>query len=175
MPRSATTIDPGVSTGHLETAPIRTDSVVRRASIGRRIFTLTVATIALVVFIILLGDVRRERVAVAQAQWFADMLHKQMGESTTLPVNVAPHAVADDARRLAALDWLTRDEIRHLRNLPGPIIVAHTQPVPRVLLSDGRAAVLHESGKLQSRWVSSSEFESMFAWQRSVLRQENNE
>ena len=60
----------------------------RRPPVRRSMVFLAIATIALVVFILILGDARRKRTALSRAAWYADTLSKQLGEGGTLPLNL---------------------------------------------------------------------------------------
>ncbi|UCC31725.1 MAG: hypothetical protein JSU86_05485, partial [Phycisphaerales bacterium] len=85
-------------------------SARRRLSILRSVIVLAVATIALLVFILAQGDVRRRQRAMEQAQWHANGLAKRVGEAGALPLNLEPEPAP--GRRLEMFESLSRQEAR---------------------------------------------------------------
>jgi hypothetical protein len=60
----------------------------KRPPVRRSVAILVVGAMVLVNFILVLGDVRRKRTAVSQAEWYAGELTRRMSEGTMLPLNL---------------------------------------------------------------------------------------
>ena len=131
----------------------------RRAPVRRTVTWLIVATVALAIFILVLGDVRRKRNALSQAAWYARELSNRLGESRTLPLNLDIDVALAHEAKLQAFEWLTREEARRLRGEQRRIIVAWTREIRQILASNGRAVVFFQSGTFQPEWVTLAEFE----------------
>ena len=131
---------------------------------------LTVSTVALVVFILVLGDMRRKYTAVQLATWYADELTERLGGTQALPLNLKPDAAPEHARKVKKFDWwLPREDARLLRGRPGRILVARTHPVNRSLAPNGRAVVFFTSGTFHTDWLARTEFDDVDAAQQSAL------
>ena len=130
---------------------------------------LTVSTLALVVFILVLGDMRRKYTAVQFATWYADELTERLGGTQALPLNLKPDAAPEHARKVKEFEWLPREDARQLRGRDGRILVARTRPVNRSLAPDGRAVVFFTSGTFHTEWLALAEFDDLDAAQRRTL------
>lgn len=130
---------------------------------------LAVATIVLVVFILLLGDARRRRAALFQAEWYAAALSSRYGESPTLPLNLDIEPAGRQQIGSRIFKRLTRLEARRLRHTDHAVMVVWTQPVRQVLARDGRAVIFFENGVFRFDWLSPAEFDEAHAAQQAEL------
>lgn len=134
-----------------------------------RLAKLILAIILVVVFIIVMGDLRRHNVPMMQAERFAEQLRQQQGETKTLPLNIRFELPPDLKTAFFSFTCLDRSEARVLRDLPGTVIMAYTRHVTRLLLSDGRAVLLFDNGNIEARWLSGREFDEIMEAQAKRL------
>jgi hypothetical protein len=126
-----------------------------------------VATLALVVFILGLGDWRRRNTAVSAVTEYARELSARLGDGRALPLNldVSPELQP----RLRRLEWLTREEARRLRAEKTRLILAQTHEVRQYLGRNGRAVVFFDNGQFESTWVTTAEFDRLYTAQLRLL------
>ncbi len=129
---------------------------------------LVIATLGLVAFILGLGDLRRQRNAVAQAKWHAGVFQARVGEGKALPLNLAPETPPEGAAQMIRLESLPHDAAMNLRGTTQPIIAAWTAPVLQVLRRDGRAVLLFHEGRFEVRWMTLRRFEELRARQTAA-------
>lgn len=132
-----------------------------RSALFRRLAWLAAATIALVLFILILGDVRRQNVAMVRAREYADELNKRLGAEKLLPLNLEPADTAAASTGKFRFEWLTRDQAFRLRGAPGPLMVAHTVPISADIVRDGRAVILFDNDQFSVLWVRAARFSEM--------------
>jgi hypothetical protein len=142
----------------------------RRPPVRRSMVLLAIATIALVVFILILGDARRKRTALSRAAWYADTLSMQLGEGGTLPLNLELDVPPEQRPELLRFQWLTREEVRRFRTSDKRVIVAHTRPIRQTLAPRGRAVVFFQAGTVDSGWLTLSEFDGLYTAQKAEHR-----
>ena len=147
----------------------------RRAPVRRSIIFLAVATVALAVFILGLGDWGRRRAALSEARWYANELSNRMGDGLALPLNLEIEVPPELRPKLHRFEWLTREQARRLRAKEGRFIVAQTTEVRQVLGSNGRAVVFFLAGEFQCDWLTLSEFDALYAAQEEELSQDASE
>lgn len=145
---------------HVATAPSP-----RRAPVRRSVIFLAIATVALAVFILGLGDWRRMRMARSEAELYANELSKRMGDGLALPLNLEIAGSPELKPKLHRFDWLTSEQARRLRSKDGRFIVAQTAEVRQVLRSNGRAVIFFQAGEFQCEWLRRSKFDALYAAQ----------
>ncbi len=156
-------------------ADTRSDTrhIRRRRAVRRQIILLLVGTVILVTFIMVLGDMRRQRWSMEQSRWYAAQLMKRSGEFRVLPLNLFVDVMQDVPDRLKAqarpFSYLTREQARLLSKSSNRLLVAWSKPVHRVLAKDGRAVVLYEEGSFQPVWIHLADFDLFFARQQQEL------
>lgn len=143
----------------------------RRRSIFRYALLLVVATGALILFILLLGDLRRESSALAQMKRYTGTLTARLGENRSLPINLEPDESPEPASRTYTFDYLSRDQAWLLRDRDKRTIVAQTLPVHQRLLFDGRVVVFFEQGRFTFEWLRMADFDKLYNVQVEELRQ----
>ncbi len=131
---------------------------------------LVVAALALLAFIGVLGDVRRQRNAVLQAERHAEVYAARAGETGTLPLNLEPAKAEPAGTKMISMEWLSADEARLLRKSAGRVIVAWTVAMVRALGQDGRAVIFFEDGRFDVEWVTLARFREIRAAQEAEIR-----
>lgn len=147
----------------------------RRAPVRRSIILLAVATVALAVFILALGDWRRRHMALDEARWYASELSNRVGEGLALPLNLEIEVPPELRPTLRKFDWLTREEAHRLRAKDGRFIVAQTGEVRQVLGSNGRAVVFFQGDGFECEWLTLAEFDALYATQEEELRRDTSD
>ena len=141
---------------------------VRRKSVGRSVMFLACCLLALMVFILVVGDVRSRGCALSYANEYARQLQARAAEDRVLPLDLsAAPAGGQTLRKMYRFEFLTPDEASELRSADRAIIVAQTIPVARRLASDGRAVVLYEQGLFRVEWMPLARFDAIWAVQQS--------
>ena len=135
-----------------------------RTPIYRSVIVLTIGTIALFIFILVQGDVRRRQRATEQARSYAATLAKRVGDAGTLPLNLGPDQM------ILQIEWLSRQDAGHLRKSAERGIVAQTKPVLQVLAYDGQAVIFFQNGRFDVEWLALSKFDERHAAQRELIR-----
>lgn len=138
-----------------------------RSSLRRRVFALAGGTIALMLFIVVLGDMRRRSVPLQQAVWYATKLTERVGDLGVLPSNLDVRSAGPETANLQRFTWLSREEARALRSHEGRVMVVHSAPIQRILSSNGRVAVFHDEHGFHAEWLS----EEVYLAQRTDLMQ----
>ena len=137
--------------------------VRRRRRIIRSLFILLVATLALAICIIVMGDIRRHKVAMTAAQAYVDQVSGRVGQQRQLPLNLG---LRDDTPPEASpvplrnIEWLTRDQAWLLRRSERRVIAAHSLPIRRRFLEDGCVAVFFEGGRFNLEWMLLPDFDT---------------
>ncbi len=139
-----------------------------REPLGRRILWLTLATLAVLTFIVWQSDLRRKRQALHAAKRYVQAVAQRVASPPELPLDLSPPAQAKTPL-LDRLMWIDPDEARRLRAVKEPVLVAYTRPIRQVLGTDGRAVVFFEGGRLAARWLTEIEFRQRLARQRKRL------
>ena len=139
-----------------------------RVSPARVGLMLIVAACALVVFIGLLGDVRRKRTALDQMRRYGESLMIRVGEAKLLPLNLEPDPARVDLRDAILMDHLSAEEAQRFRAAAGPVIVAQTTALPTAVLPKGRAALIFQGGRFSVEWLTIDEFNRRLAKQRAA-------
>lgn len=143
-----------------------------RRSLGRSAAYLAMASLGLLLFILGLGDYRRQRNSLEQAKWHAAVYQRRLSDGSALPLNLEPEMPPEDAPPMIKWEFLDRDAARALRGGGEAIIAAHTAPVLQVLRRDGRAVVFFKDGRFEVRWVPLGLFETLSAAQRKRITDE---
>lgn len=134
----------------------------RRKRVVRTLSLLAVATVGLILFIVVMGDLRRHEAAFALAEAYIDQVSQLVGQQHDLPLNLAfrvDEKPGESAATGPKLEWLTRYEALLLRRSERRVLAAHTQPILRRLMTDGRVVVFFEKGVFSSDWISLSAFD----------------
>lgn len=145
-------------------------SAKRRKSLLRYAILLAIATGALILFILLLGDLRRQSSALAQMKRYTGILTARLGEKRSLPLNLELDVSPEQASGTPAFEHLSREQAWLLRDRDKRIIVAQTFPVRQRLLFDGRAVVFFEQGRFSFEWFRADDFDKLYAAQVEELR-----
>jgi len=134
----------------------------RRKRVVRSLSLLAVATVGLILFIIVIGDLRRHERAFALAEAYIVQVSQRVGRQHALPLNLAFQVDEKPGESIAArpkLEWLSRYEALLLRRSDRRVLAAHTQPILRRVMTDGRVVVFFEKGVFSSDWISLGTFE----------------
>ncbi|MCH9003352.1 MAG: hypothetical protein IIC02_12330 [Planctomycetes bacterium] len=134
----------------------------RRKRVVRTLALLAVATVGLIVFILVMGDLRRHEGAFALAEAYIVQVSQRVGQQHALPLNLAFRVDEKPGESPAArpkLEWLTRYEALLLRRSDRRVLAAQTQPILRRLMTDGRVVVFFEKGVFSSDWISLGAFD----------------
>lgn len=142
----------------------------RRRRIARSILLLSLGSVLLIVFIIGVGDWRRQMRALDQCEWHASNLAARMGPGGALPMNLEPSPAPGRQSPMFQLEWTDRKSTRLLRETNDRYIVAQTVPVPQWLGTEGRAVVFYQAGELSVEWLTLTEFDKAVAARASELR-----
>ncbi len=144
----------------------------RRKRVARTLTSLAIATAGLILFILLMGDLRRHEAAFARAKVYIDQVTQRMGQQHVLPLNLA-FRVDEELGELTAarrkFEWLTRKESWLMRGSDRRVLVAYTDPIRRRLMADGRVIVFFEKGVFRSEWVLLEVFDRLVAAQIEEL------
>ena len=158
--------DPGThKSQHAATA-----SAPPRSSVFHSAIVLLLATLALVAFICMLGDLRRKNNAITRTRWHADAFARRVAGTDVLPLNLEPDVPPELRNQIIQVEWLPRDAARYLRSSQRRVIVAYTRPLPRVLGSNGRAVVFFQDGRFDVEWLTLSRFDGLFAAQQEEIQ-----
>ncbi len=141
------------------------DAPQRRQRIIRSAIRLTAASACLIVFILFLGDLRRQERALNQCHWHASTLTSRLGPGNALPMNLEPIESPQRETGMLRLEWLDRDQVRALRDLNTRRIVAQTVPILQVVGRDGRGVIVFDDGQFEVTWMTLSEFDKAVAMQ----------
>lgn len=141
-----------------------------RKDVVRTALMLCLATAGLVAFILGLGDLRRQRNALAQLRWQALNYERRIGVGGALPLNFDPDVVPEGPRKMIKLECLDRESAARLRGSDRPIIVARTVPILRVFGRDGRAVMTFKGGKFTVGWMTLPRFDVLLAAQREFAQ-----
>lgn len=136
-------------------SPVRS---VQKRSTARQLILLGAATVALIGFILLMGDIRRKSAALKRAEVYAAELTGRVGESGTLPLELTTRDSPDVPSQTFRFETLGRDEAFRLREKDGDIMVAWTGLIRGDVLPEGRAAVFYVGKHFSARWVKESDF-----------------
>ncbi len=142
----------------------------RRVPIYRSVMFLVVGTIALLVFILVQGDVRRRQRAMEQAKRHVATLAKRVGDAGALPLNLQPEPVPERQPGMFRVECLARQDALYLRKSNRRGIIAQTTPVLQMLALDGRAVIFIENGRFDVNCLKLPEFDERFAAQRDDIR-----
>lgn len=141
----------------------------RRDPLGRRLLWLALATVALVAFILMLGDSRRRGVALIRAAEYITQLQSRQGPGRSLPLNLAFEPDVPATSRPLRFTWLSRDEAATLRKVSDPVLVAQTAPIRCHLRRNGRAVVFFENGDFRAAWLTLPVYDRLLAEQNARL------
>ncbi|MDO8630226.1 MAG: hypothetical protein Q7R41_07010, partial [Phycisphaerales bacterium] len=124
------------------TAPTPT----KRPPLLRSVVLLLLSAGALLIFIALLGDWRREHNILAQLEAHAAEYTSRMSEGGAVPLNLELNDSRDPKSRLMDA-WLSPGEARVLRGTDRRILAAWTVLIPRGLGAHGRGVIFFEHGR----------------------------
>lgn len=142
--------------GHDDTEPAK-----RRKRVVRTLSLLVVATVGLILFIIVMGDLRRHERAFALAKTYIDEVSQRVGQQHILPLNLTLQVDENPGETSGpgpTLECLTRYEALLLRSSDRRVLAAQTQPIIRRVMSNGRVVIFFEDGVFSSDWISLGEF-----------------
>ena len=162
-------VEPSSSPHPSDSTPVSAGAPPRRRMIVRSAGLLAFATIALVLFIVGLGDVRRKSVALEQVRTHADVLETRRQAVGALPMDLAPDTPPDQLKATAGSEFLAPSEVRWLRNHPDRVWVFASKPVARILASDGRAVIFFQAGRFVVEWMTLAEFTHLSETQRELI------
>lgn len=134
----------------------------RRKRVVRTLSLLAVATVGLILFILVMGDLRRHEGAFTLAESYIEQVSERVGQQHALPLNLAfrvEEKPGESAAGRPKFEWLTRDEAWLLRHSDRRVLAAQTQPILRRLMTDGRVVVFFENGVFSSDWISLDVFD----------------
>lgn len=145
--------------------------VQRRRRIIRSLIFLIAASLALALSIMVMGDMRHYRVAMNAGRTYIDQVSQRVGQQRQLPLNLRfDESVDDDATVfIRNFEWLTRDQAYLLRRTKRRVIAAHSSPVRRWLLVDGRVVVFFQDGEFSLEWLSLPGFEAVWQTQSDEI------
>ncbi len=146
----------------------------RREPLGRRLLWLLLATVALVAFILMLGDSRRRSVAMVRAAEYINLLQSRLGPGRSLPLNLAFEPDVPATSRPLRFTWLSREEAESLRQNAEPVLVAQTAPIRCHLQRNGRAVIVFTNGDFRAEWLTLPEFDRLHAAQQARLGSANS-
>ena len=156
----------------LRYGPDDTELAKRRKRVARTLTLLAVAAVGLILFILVMGDLRRHEAAFALAEAYIDQVSQRVGQQNDLPLNLA-FRTAEELGKSAAvrpkLEWLARDEAWLMRRSDRRVLAAQTHPIRRRLMPDGRVVVFFEKGVFSSDWISLDVFDQFVAAQTEEL------
>ncbi len=157
---------------------VHTHRDLRRRAVRRQLFLLLVGTVVLVAFIVVLGDMRRQRWAMDQSHWYAAQLMTRSGEFRVLPLNLFVNVVQDVPEELMAqakpFSYLSREQARLLSKSSLHLLAAWSQPVHRVLATDGRAVVVYEDSSFRPVWMHLEDFDLLLTRQQEEIERLKN-
>jgi hypothetical protein len=130
---------------------------------------LSLATGALVAFILGLGDFRRQQNALSQLRWHASNFERRIGAGGVMPLNFEPDVPPEGQRKMIPLQWLDRASASKLRSVDRPVMVAQTIPILQVFGYDGRAVLTFKGGKFAVEWMTPPRFDALWTGQQEVL------
>lgn len=159
-----------MSSTHTQSTP-RTDTR-RPRSFGQAVRTvvmLFVAASALLVFIALLGDVRRKQNTLAQMNWHVDTYAARMADTVQLPLNLDPDIPPARKAVMIKVRWIGRNDARALRTSDEPVFASYSTRIPQVLGRDGRAVIVFEGGTFRVEWMPVDVFDAAIEQQRERI------
>lgn len=128
----------------------------------RRVAGLILATAALVVLIVLLGDVRRASNVLAQSKQKAAAAQVRLNSTTSVTGAIqALQQQNSHTQTGIPFEYLTTGDAYNPANASTAILVAHSPRVHRVFLSDGRGVLLVQGDTFSGRWVTEVEFQEL--------------
>ena len=142
----------------------------RRVRILSSVVLLLLAAATLIVFIGVLGDIRRQSNALLQAERHAATYAGRAEGTGILPLNLEPEAQDESGAGMIPIEWLGPDEARLLRKCRERVIVARTVPVVKAMGRNGRAVVFFRNGQFDVEWVTLSEFDELHTAQRAEIQ-----
>jgi len=154
------------ATPQANTANLR---AVRRRSLFPKTILLLLAIVALVAFIALMGDARRSRNCLHQAELHAATLADRAAPTNVLPLNLDPSPPGSSDPTALDFDWIAMSEARVLRGTDERVVVAWSIPVLKFFGRDGRAVIFFHQGRFEARWLTLSEFEQAQAAQAALI------
>lgn len=147
-------------------SPIRP---AKKKSTGKQLVGLAVATVALIGFILIMGDIRRKSAALTRAQSYAAELAGRMGESRTLPLELTSRLTPDIPSQTFRFESLSRDEAYRLRETAAPVMVAWTGCIRGDVLRPGRVVIFFEEQAFAARWLEETDFADRLTKQNESL------
>jgi hypothetical protein len=144
-------------------------TVRRRRSLFPSTVLLLLAIVALLTFIGIMGDARRTRNALQQAEINAAAYAQRAAQTKVLPLNLEPDGVVSSGPRPIDFEWLPSDQVRVFRQTSEPVLVAWSVPVLKFFGQDGRAAIFFRGGAFEVRWMSEGDFEQARLAQHAML------
>ncbi len=143
----------------------------KRTSILRPAGFLVLATIALIVFIGVTGDSRRQTNAINRARSYAAQLNDRLGREKRLPLNLSTREPQSRGLGVIPMECLTSAEAYVLRHSSDIVLAAWTVPVVRAMGADGRACIFFQDGAFSVRWLTLGEFDRNRAEQQARIEE----
>jgi len=112
--------------------------------------------------ILMLSDLRRRSVPLADAQWYAEQweaAEEPSTQPTTEPFDISTAAAR---AKVARLKEGAEREPQRRRTSGGLALIAWTRRIPRVMLPDGYAVVFRASDGVHAAWWTTDEFNERF-------------
>lgn len=156
----------------LRYGPDASELAKRRKRVVRAFVFLAAATVGLILFIVVMGDLRRHKTAIALAEAYIARVSQRVGNQQILPLNLAfrPDDRTDElGTPRGKMEWLTRDQAWLLRQTDGRVMAAWTGPIRRRLMSNGRVAIFFEHGVFSLDWMLLDAFDRLEIEQREEL------
>lgn len=144
----------------------------RRKRVVRGFVFLAAATVGLILFILVMGDLRRHKTAFALAEAYIANVSQRVGDPQILPMNLEfrPDEQTDElGTTRGKMECLTREQAWLLRQSDRRVMAARTGPIRRRLMSDGRVAVFFEQGVFSLEWMLLDAFDRLEIEQRLEL------
>lgn len=145
----------------------------RRKRVARAFIFLAAATAGLILFILVMGDLRRHKTAFAMAEAYIASVSQRTGNQQILPLNLAFRSddrTNESGTTRGNMEWLTRDQAWLFRHTDRRVMAARTGPIRRRLMSDGRVAVFFEHGVFSLDWMLLDTFDRLEIAQREELK-----
>ena len=143
----------------VEPSTAKRRGIRQRRSLFPNTVVLMLAIAALLTFIGIMGDARRTRNAILQADTYAAGYASRAAQTKVLPLNLEPGALSSAQPKLIDFEWLPTEHVRALRAASEPVLAAWSVPVRKFFGRDGRAAIVFHKGNFTVKWMDLAEFD----------------
>lgn len=144
--------------------------VTQRRSLFPNTVVLLLAITALLLFIGVMGDARRVRNALHQADIYAASYTERAAHTKVLPLNLEPESLGAADLKLVDFESITTEQVIALRHTGEPVMVAWSEPVRKFFGQDGQAAILFRAGEFEVQWLTADQFQLAQAAQAELIR-----